>query len=333
MKKVTQQDIARKLGLSITAVSRALKDSADISEKTKEKVRQTAQKLGYHHLPTQAGAKKTILLFLPFDRPYKPLGETSTYFFISAFLNIFKNLDYIIITLPNKNAHDVEYIQQMMDIHNPIAIVITDTIAQDPRVLYCLEKNITFISHGQTDIYSPHFCCDFNEYSWVFEITNTYLSQGLSDILLILPHLDLICVEHRKNAFCDAFLRHNISFDENNHIFIWDDSTDIEELRDFLKKRNQLPKAAILDSEYMLMQYTNLMKKDYKNHPLPRFASATNVIDLAKIIDIPCDYYWQDFWKIGKKIAKTVLYALENPKEEWQDFKHIIPLIPYRKDS
>ncbi|HNS63351.1 MAG TPA: LacI family DNA-binding transcriptional regulator, partial [Anaerolineaceae bacterium] len=44
---VTIRDIARKLNLSITAVSRALDGYPDISAATREKVRQAALEMGY----------------------------------------------------------------------------------------------------------------------------------------------------------------------------------------------------------------------------------------------------------------------------------------------
>lgn len=43
----TQKEIAKALGLSVTTVSRALKDHPDISEETKKRVREMAQLIGY----------------------------------------------------------------------------------------------------------------------------------------------------------------------------------------------------------------------------------------------------------------------------------------------
>lgn len=46
-KKITLKDIAKKAGISINSVSKALKDSKSISQKTKNKVKKIADKLGY----------------------------------------------------------------------------------------------------------------------------------------------------------------------------------------------------------------------------------------------------------------------------------------------
>ena len=47
MKRATLKDIAKMTGLSISAVSRALKDHPDISAQTKEKVKEVARVLKY----------------------------------------------------------------------------------------------------------------------------------------------------------------------------------------------------------------------------------------------------------------------------------------------
>ena len=63
-KRVTIKDIAQQCGLSVNCISRALMDASDISERTKERVRQIAAEMGY--IPNSAattlrkGSSKTI---------------------------------------------------------------------------------------------------------------------------------------------------------------------------------------------------------------------------------------------------------------------------------
>lgn len=63
-KRVTIKDIAQKSGFSVNCISRALMDAPDISQKTKERVRQLAEEMGY--IPNSAattlrkGSSKTI---------------------------------------------------------------------------------------------------------------------------------------------------------------------------------------------------------------------------------------------------------------------------------
>ncbi len=330
MKKITQKHIAEQLSLSITAVSKALKDSSDISEETKQRILQKAQELGYKNInKINSKFQNNILLFLPFDRPYKPLGETSVYFLISALFEEFKELDYQIIVLPNSRFDDIQYIEKMNFLYKPLGMVITDTIARDPRVLYCLEKDITVITQGQTDIYSQYFCVDFNEAGWITEVTEYFFAKKAKDPLLILPKFSMICIEHRYNAFMIQMQKHGLDFSAHQNVFFWEDSTILDELENFIANRKTLPDMVILDSEYMVMQYQKLMQQQYHLRPLPFMASTTNVIDLALTLDSKCYYCWQDFWQIGKKLAKILLYALTTHKNDWQQQYHIEPLVSF----
>ena len=47
MKRVTLADIANKCGVSVNTVSHALKDKPDISKKTTEYIKKTADEMGY----------------------------------------------------------------------------------------------------------------------------------------------------------------------------------------------------------------------------------------------------------------------------------------------
>ena len=64
---VTIKDVAKKAGVNASTVSRVLKDSSEISEKTKVKVRKAMQELGYtRNVAAQilaSGKSNTCLLY------------------------------------------------------------------------------------------------------------------------------------------------------------------------------------------------------------------------------------------------------------------------------
>ncbi len=55
---VTQKDISAACGLSVSAVSKALSDYPDISEDTKRRVRDVAEKMGYHGMKSELNRKR-----------------------------------------------------------------------------------------------------------------------------------------------------------------------------------------------------------------------------------------------------------------------------------
>ncbi|MCK4541372.1 MAG: LacI family DNA-binding transcriptional regulator, partial [Spirochaetales bacterium] len=62
-------DIAAKLNLSLTTVSRALNDYSDVSLKTKELVKKAAKEMGYvpHRMARNLAMKKSHLVSLLYD--------------------------------------------------------------------------------------------------------------------------------------------------------------------------------------------------------------------------------------------------------------------------
>lgn len=78
MGRVTIKDIAKKLNINASTVSRALRDHVDVSEEMKVKVKKLAEKMGYHPnqmaISLRNGHSKTIGLIIP---------EISMFFFPS----------------------------------------------------------------------------------------------------------------------------------------------------------------------------------------------------------------------------------------------------------
>lgn len=69
MRPVTLKDLAKTLGVSVTTVSKALKDYPDISEETKRQVKELAETLKYkpniHAVTLRSQESKTLGVIVP----------------------------------------------------------------------------------------------------------------------------------------------------------------------------------------------------------------------------------------------------------------------------
>ena len=106
MRNLTLKDIATALGLSITTVSKALKDYPDVSAKTKEKVKAYAQEVNFTpnayaaYLRTQES--KIIGVIIP---------RLNHYFFSSVLKGIMKAAEeegYMVIILSSEESYELE---------------------------------------------------------------------------------------------------------------------------------------------------------------------------------------------------------------------------------
>lgn len=113
MASITIKTIAEKLGLSIATVSRALKDSHEISLPTREKVKAAALELGYqpnvNASGLRAGSSKTIAVIVP---------EVENHFFsqvISGIESVARQHHYhVLIYLTHEDAGREEELVQLL---------------------------------------------------------------------------------------------------------------------------------------------------------------------------------------------------------------------------
>lgn len=103
---VTLKQIAEKLGISITTVSKALKEYPDVSKKTRKLVRETASLLNYKPnsfaVNLRTKESKTIGLIIP---------EIVHHFFSSVIKGIISQAEkkgYLVITLQSNESYELE---------------------------------------------------------------------------------------------------------------------------------------------------------------------------------------------------------------------------------
>ena len=102
-------DIAKMLGLSLTTVSRALNDYAEVSSKTKELVRRTAKEMGYvpNKFARDLALKKSHLISLLYDDYQESISYQSfTFELIAGVRDYFGRTQYDIIILPGNLKSD-----------------------------------------------------------------------------------------------------------------------------------------------------------------------------------------------------------------------------------
>ena len=106
MQPVTLKDIANTLGISVTTVSKALKDYPDVSKKTRKLVRETAATLNYKPnsfaVNLRTKQSKTIGLIIP---------EIVHHFFSNVIKGIVSQAEkkgYLVIILQSNESYELE---------------------------------------------------------------------------------------------------------------------------------------------------------------------------------------------------------------------------------
>jgi LacI family transcriptional regulator len=146
MKDITLKEIATKLGISITTVSKALKNYPDVSKKTKNAVKELAQDLNYtpnsFAVNLRTKESKTIGLIVP---------EVSHHFFskiIKSIIDEAEKKGYLVIILQSNEKLELEKKQVDLLINkrvDGILMSLSNESNNDDHIQEIIKRNIPLV--------------------------------------------------------------------------------------------------------------------------------------------------------------------------------------------
>jgi LacI family transcriptional regulator len=200
-KRPTLKTIAYMTGLGVTTVSRALKNGPEIGEKTKERVRQVAKKIGY--LPNRAGVRlrtgKTNVISLILNTEEGAMGLVSE--MVYGIIEALADTAYHLVVTPYSLSNPMEPVRYIVETRSADGIIISRTEALDPRVTYLLEHNMPFATHGRTELGVEHPWHDYDNDAYAYKAVQMLVQRGRKRISLSSQHSQLLYARHTANGF------------------------------------------------------------------------------------------------------------------------------------
>jgi LacI family transcriptional regulator len=173
----TLKDIARRLDLSITQVSRALNDHSDVNEDTRLRVKQAAQAMNYHpNISARklvSGRSGMVGLVVP---QHRTIGQDGHFLEVVAGLSA------------QFSGRGMQFVLHISGEHEPVlpiyqkligkamldGFVIVDPLDDDPRVEFLNRAGIPFVVHGRIGDAPRHA---------YFDIENEHIANELATYL------------------------------------------------------------------------------------------------------------------------------------------------------
>jgi LacI family transcriptional regulator len=215
MKRSTLKDIANLTGLSISGVSRALKDHPDISPDTKEKVKEIAAALNYFPNPSaqllRSKSSKIIAVILP---------EVNTFFFPELLQGISKEVEqmgYSLLFLQSDNTLQkemdlVDYCIQMFVDGVLISVSAETAQVQHLHKLLNIGTPVLMIDRGVPNNGISFLTID--DQGTAFQAVDYLIKKGHSRILGIFDDARLHMTQLRTHGFMAAHLANQVDLDE-----------------------------------------------------------------------------------------------------------------------
>lgn len=182
------KQIATELGLSVTTVSRALKDGPEVHPNTILRVKTAASAAGYvpnlHGRALRTGLTRTLTAILPMEtRDY--LSDIAKLPLIEGMTLAAREGGYslsVYSTTPEEDPQ--ENLARLIQTGGADGIVITRLVSDDPRIPYLLERAIPFIAFGRTSTAFDYAFVDVNNEGIALEATQMLLDRGCRRIAL-----------------------------------------------------------------------------------------------------------------------------------------------------
>ncbi len=218
---VNIKELAKKLGLSITTVSRALGGYSDVSEKTRERVKKYANK--YHYSPNPyastlaSGKVKTVGYVLPiYGTNTSTLNQGNFFQFISGMSEeLLSESIQLQILFAKSEREELKAYEKLISEHKIENIVLQNIKTNDKRIDILNNYKINYVAWGKTK--------DKRNYSWV-DLDNEYAIEVIINYLIKKNHTHISYINisekynfanERKSSFLKSLKLNKINFNPN----------------------------------------------------------------------------------------------------------------------
>ena len=254
MKRTTIKDIARLTGLSISAVSRALKDHPDISEKTKIKVKEVAKALNYIPNPSaqslRTQSSKIIAVILP---------KANTFFFpelLQGISSVVSANGYSLLFLQSNNSFKKEEELINYCLHRFTEGVLislsveTENIGHLDKLKRAGIPVVLLDKVLQNDLYP---CVTIDDEAVTFQAIELLIQKGHRHILGLFDDARLRMSQLRAFGFRNAHQRYEVPFDDAQALMIKNEA-EIEDLFEQLLDQFPQTTAVFAMSDKLMVQ-------------------------------------------------------------------------------
>ena len=208
---VTIKDIAKNLNISVSTVSRALRDTYDVNQETKAKVLETACQLNYKPNYNATGLAKgqshNIGIILPWITNY----------YFSTVLTGIQEFAYsrgynVILFLTNDSPERELSIIQNLSIANIDGLLVSISSNSDSCSHFqdIINEGIPIVFFDRVPSNIPTSKVMQDDYSGAFAAVEHLIKNGYKKIAHIAGHKGLCFTEKRLNGYLAALKKHNL---------------------------------------------------------------------------------------------------------------------------
>jgi len=334
-KQITVKDIAKKLNLHHTTVSKALRNHPDISNNTKELVLRTAKELDYRPNIIAKSFKNcrsnTIGVIVP------SIGNDFFASVISGIEEVAYQKDFSIIVCQSNEDFNREIININSLISNLIAgliVCISQTTQNGDHFKAVKKRNIPLVFFDRVFEKVKASRVVVDDYTGACIATEHLISRGYRKIAHFAGPMEISVSRNRCQGYIDTLIKHGIPIDKN--IIIYGGFQEEDGIRAFQKliEQKNIPDAIFTVNDLVAIGAYLEIEKNGLRIPDDIAIAGFGNNKLSSFINPPLTTVKQSPYDIGKLSAEIILEQILGKSDPEQIRQEIItPELIIRKST
>ncbi len=314
-------DLAEAAGVSISTVSKALNDSYSISEKTKKRIRDIADEMGYKpnaRARSFARKKNGIILFAA--NLSKGVGFENPHLFemVTGVDRYLEEKGYSLILKHVTKDNAPELIKELMLSEEADGIILHAGILTRQLAFVLGKEAYPHLVIGKPDFVNTLSWIDVSHESAGQMAANYLLDKGYRDVVFLMgdPVNDQISLR-RLDGINLAFEEEELTIETISGITGFDDSRRITEQ---ILERDKIPEVILCNNNYLALGCINSIR--VKNMDIPKDIAIMTFDNypFSMLVQPMLTAIEVDMFEMGSQAARFMLQKIKRPNMQTQSF-------------
>jgi LacI family transcriptional regulator len=304
--------IAEMTGLGVTTVSRALKDAHDISAKTKQRVRQVADAIGYR--PDRAGVRlrtgKTNVISLVLDQTDR-IPEFAR-LMIVGISDVLRGTPYHLVVTPQARSDaPMDPVRYILDTRAADGVIITHITPDDARVKALLESGLPFVAHGRCQAGITHAYHDFDNRAFCRMAGERLTARGRKRLAVLSPPREFSYYHESINGLAEAAKAGGAEYQELSGVDLDSANEVLRQAGMALRHQDWVPDGIICGSEICALAMIDGLTQSGLTVGEDIDVIAKETSDLLNYTRPRIDSLREDLIHAGRQLARHLLDVIE----------------------
>ncbi|KXX71106.1 LacI family DNA-binding transcriptional regulator [Flammeovirga sp. SJP92] len=325
-KVYTIHDIAIRLNISKSTVSRALRNHPDVSKETKTLVHEMAAKLNYQKniLASNLASKNTNLIGVVIPEIARQ------HFFaqaLSGIQKVAKEHGYIVMVCQSNEEYEEEINQVNALVNSRVAGILISLSKETndyQHITNAQDRNtpVVLFDRGTDKIEISQVLVD--DYKGAYEITSHLIEKGYQNLAHLSGPMSLSISQKRYKGFMDALKNAGRSTTDAYVLQCDNLSLDAKEATERILALKKRPDAIFCMSDYMAIQVLKELKAKGIKVPEEIALAGFAGDPITEIVEPQLSTVEQPAFDIGVQAAKRLIMEIETEDRETLGFIHKI---------